>query len=91
MDVEDNIVNDYVVNDADQPQDDSMPNIDTDPKNNWFKQTPRPPTLDLEWNKVKSVDDTQEQTWFNDLLSTEKDPLIFDELTVTPIDFYKLK
>nr|GFD32461.1 hypothetical protein [Tanacetum cinerariifolium] len=45
---EDNTVNDDVVIDADQPQDDSVPNIDTAPKNNWFKQTPRPPTPDPE-------------------------------------------
>ncbi|GJY93733.1 hypothetical protein Tco_0509515 [Tanacetum coccineum] len=59
------------------------------PKNNWFTQPPRPPTLDLQWNKVKAVDDTQEQTWFNDMLSAEKDPLTFDELMATPVDFSK--
>ncbi|GKE33722.1 hypothetical protein Tco_1453044, partial [Tanacetum coccineum] len=47
------------------------------------------PTPDLKWNKVKAVDDTQEQTWFNDLLSAEKDLLIFEELMATPIDFSK--
>ncbi|GKC23830.1 hypothetical protein Tco_1025980 [Tanacetum coccineum] len=32
---------------------------------------------------------TQEQPWFNDLVYAEKDPLIFDELMATPIDFSK--
>ncbi|GKE08215.1 hypothetical protein Tco_1411766, partial [Tanacetum coccineum] len=31
--------------------------------------------------------DQHEQNWFNDLLSAEKDPLTFDELMATPIDF----
>ncbi|GKB71722.1 hypothetical protein Tco_0933134 [Tanacetum coccineum] len=66
--------NDYVVNDADQPQNDPAP------KHNWLTQPPRPPTPDLEWNKGKAVDDSQEHTWFNDLLSAKKGPLTFDEL-----------
>ncbi|GJX97197.1 hypothetical protein Tco_0352995 [Tanacetum coccineum] len=89
MDAEDNTVNDDVVNDADQPQDDSVPKTNTTPNNNWFKQPPRPPTPDPEWNKVKSIDDTHEQTWFNDILSAEKYPLTFDKLIATPIDFSK--
>ncbi|GKA07724.1 hypothetical protein Tco_0686948, partial [Tanacetum coccineum] len=44
------------VNDADQPQDDEVV-----PKNNWFKQPPRPPTPDLEWNSCQVVDDQTEQ------------------------------
>ncbi|GKA10291.1 hypothetical protein Tco_0689724 [Tanacetum coccineum] len=39
-----------------------------------------PPTSDLEWNKGKAVEDSQEHTWFNDLLSTKKGPFTFDEL-----------
>ncbi|GKC52091.1 hypothetical protein Tco_1074836, partial [Tanacetum coccineum] len=58
--------NDDVVNDAYQPQNDLAP------KHNWFTRPPRLPTLDPEWNKGKEVDDSQEHTWFNDLLSTEK-------------------
>nr|GEX43530.1 hypothetical protein [Tanacetum cinerariifolium] len=42
-----------------------------EPRNDWFTQPPRPPTPDPVWNKGKEVDDGQEQTWFNDLLSTE--------------------
>ncbi|GKC21983.1 hypothetical protein Tco_1024133 [Tanacetum coccineum] len=48
-----------------------------------------PPTPDPEWNKGKAADDGQEQTWFNDLLSTKKDPFTFNELMATPIDFSK--
>ncbi|GKC32024.1 retrovirus-related pol polyprotein from transposon TNT 1-94 [Tanacetum coccineum] len=36
------------VNDADQPQDGEAA-----PKNDWFKQPPRPPTPDTEWNKCQ--------------------------------------
>ncbi|GKA93429.1 hypothetical protein Tco_0815415 [Tanacetum coccineum] len=54
---------------------------------NVFTQPLRPPTSDLEWNKGKKVDDGQEQTWFNDLLSAKKIPLTFEELMTTPIDF----
>ncbi|GJU50435.1 hypothetical protein Tco_0863320 [Tanacetum coccineum] len=39
-------------------------------------------------NVGKEVDNGQEQTWFNDMLSDAKDPLTFDELIATPIDFY---
>ncbi|GJS13252.1 hypothetical protein Tco_0407724 [Tanacetum coccineum] len=89
MDAEENIINDDVVNDADQPQDDAVPKTDNAPKNNWFKPPPRPPTPDLKWNKCRIVDDQPEQTWFNDLVSAEKDLLTFDELMATPIDFFK--
>nr|GEY82520.1 hypothetical protein [Tanacetum cinerariifolium] len=37
----------------------------------------------------KAVDDSQEHTWFNDLLSTKKGPHMFDERKATPIDFSK--
>ncbi|GJS39548.1 hypothetical protein Tco_0564591 [Tanacetum coccineum] len=70
------------VNDADQPQDDEVV-----PKNNWFKQPPRPPTPDLEWNSCQVVDDQLNQHWFNNQLSAQKDPLTFEELMATPIDF----
>ncbi|GKF32417.1 hypothetical protein Tco_0102215, partial [Tanacetum coccineum] len=71
------------------PLDDSKQKTEIILKNNWFKQPPRPPTPDPECNTVQAVDDSQEQTWFNNLLSSEKDPLTFDELMVTPIDFSK--
>ncbi|GJW12251.1 hypothetical protein Tco_1578078 [Tanacetum coccineum] len=53
MDAEENIINDDVVNDVDQPQDDAVPKIDNALKNNWFKQPPRPSTPDPEWNKCQ--------------------------------------
>ncbi|GJW83307.1 hypothetical protein Tco_0156452 [Tanacetum coccineum] len=37
--------------DVDQPHDDSTQAKDKDPKQDWFKQPPRPPTPDPEWNK----------------------------------------
>ncbi|GKB27774.1 hypothetical protein Tco_0867175 [Tanacetum coccineum] len=85
IDAEENIVDD-VVNNGEQPQDEVMPKTYKFP---WFKQPPRPPTPDPEWNKDRIVDDQPEQTWFNDLVSAEKDPLIFDELMATPIEFSK--
>ncbi|GKD55226.1 hypothetical protein Tco_1288613 [Tanacetum coccineum] len=57
------------------------------PRNDWFTQSPRPPTLDPKWNKGKEVDNGQEQTWFNDMLSAKKALLTFDELITTPINF----
>nr|GEU73948.1 hypothetical protein [Tanacetum cinerariifolium] len=51
MDAEENPTNDDVVNDSDQPLDDSVPNTNNAPKNNCFKQPPRPPTPDPKWNK----------------------------------------
>ncbi|GJU88546.1 hypothetical protein Tco_1300969 [Tanacetum coccineum] len=49
--------NDNVVNDADQPQDDSVPKTDTALRNNLFKK-PRPPTPNPKWNNVQAVDDS---------------------------------
>ncbi|GKC83390.1 hypothetical protein Tco_1139107 [Tanacetum coccineum] len=56
-------------------------------KNDWFKQPPRPSTLDPEWNKYQVVNDQPVQPWFNNLLSAQKDPLTFDELMATPLGF----
>ncbi|GJX07170.1 hypothetical protein Tco_0195102 [Tanacetum coccineum] len=80
---------DDVVIDDDQPQDASKPKPDRAPKNDLFKQPPRPPTLDPEWNSHQVVDDQPEHTWFNDMVSDAKDTLTFDELMATPIDFFK--
>ncbi|GJR38514.1 hypothetical protein Tco_1214198 [Tanacetum coccineum] len=44
---------------------------------------------DPEWNTCQVVDDQPEQPWFNDLVSAQKDPLTFDELMATLIDFSK--
>nr|GEY13665.1 hypothetical protein [Tanacetum cinerariifolium] len=81
-----NIV-DEMGNTDEQPNGEAVPNTDNALKNDWFKQPLRPPTLDLEWNKCQVIDDQLEKTWFNDLVSAQKDPLIFDELIATPIDF----
>ncbi|GJX29587.1 hypothetical protein Tco_0237666 [Tanacetum coccineum] len=72
-----------------QPDGEAEPNTENAPKNDWFKQPPRPPTPDPEWNKCQVVDDQPEQTWFNDLVSAQKYPLTFDKLMATPIDFSK--
>ncbi|GKD60114.1 hypothetical protein Tco_1297623 [Tanacetum coccineum] len=55
----------------------------------WFTQPPMPPTLDPEWNKCQVVLDQPEQPWFNQMVSATKDPLAFDDLMATPIDFSK--
>nr|GEY34298.1 hypothetical protein [Tanacetum cinerariifolium] len=46
---------DDVANDAYQPLDDSTQTKDKDPKKDWFKQPPMPPTPDPEWNKHQVV------------------------------------
>ncbi|GJU97697.1 hypothetical protein Tco_1326968 [Tanacetum coccineum] len=61
------------------------------PKNDWFKQPPRPPTPDPEWNKCRVIYDQPKQPWFNHMLSAAKDLLTFDELMATPIDFSKFR
>ncbi|GKD61231.1 hypothetical protein Tco_1298740 [Tanacetum coccineum] len=71
---------------VDQPKDDALKTSKTSNKN-WFKQPPRPPTPDPEWNNVQTIRDEPEQTWFNDMMHAEKPPLTFDELMATPIDF----
>ncbi|GJU71773.1 hypothetical protein Tco_1263178 [Tanacetum coccineum] len=70
--------------DADKTQPDDAPRI---PKKDWLKEAPRPETLDPDWNTVKTVDDTPEQSWFNEIVKAEKPPLTFEELMSTPIDF----
>ncbi|GKD75278.1 hypothetical protein Tco_1333560 [Tanacetum coccineum] len=55
----------------------------------WFKQPPRPPTPNPEWNKRQVVLDQPEQHWFNQMVSAAKDPLTFDDLMATLIDFSK--
>nr|GEZ84431.1 hypothetical protein [Tanacetum cinerariifolium] len=39
------------------------------------------------WNRRQVVDDQSAQPWFNNMVSAAKDPLTFDELMDTPIDF----
>nr|GEV28502.1 hypothetical protein [Tanacetum cinerariifolium] len=87
MDDVDHTTVEEVVQYVDQPQDTSEPK--TDKTSNWLTQPPRPPTPDPEWNIVQIVDDSPEEPWFNNLLSAEKDPLTFDALMATLIDFSK--
>ncbi|GKE03479.1 hypothetical protein Tco_1395497 [Tanacetum coccineum] len=74
-----------LVRDEDQPQDASQPKKDNTLE--WFKQPPRPPTLKPEWNKRQVVLDQPEQPWFNQMVYALKDPLTFDDIMATPIDF----
>ncbi|GKE56562.1 hypothetical protein Tco_1495747 [Tanacetum coccineum] len=82
---------DDVANDVDQPPDDSTQTKDKAPKQDWFKQPPRPPTPDPEWNKRQVVLDQPEQPWFNQMVSGAKDPLSSNELMATPINFSNIE
>ncbi|GJX34890.1 hypothetical protein Tco_0246447 [Tanacetum coccineum] len=63
--------------DADETQAYGAPRIS---KKDWFKEAPRPETLDPDWNTVKTIDDTPKQLWFNEMVQAEKPPLMFNEL-----------
>nr|GFD28671.1 hypothetical protein [Tanacetum cinerariifolium] len=89
-DAEENIV-DEMGNDKEKPYSEIALKTNNAPKNNWFKQPSRPPTLNPEWNKCQVVDDQPKQTWFTDLVSAQKDLNTFDELMATPIDFSNFK
>nr|GEU30469.1 retrovirus-related Pol polyprotein from transposon TNT 1-94 [Tanacetum cinerariifolium] len=78
-----------VVNDVDHPQDDVAPKTNKPSRDTWFKQPPRPPTPDPEWNKRQVITDQPEQPWFNSMVSAAKDLLTFNELMATPIYFSK--
>ncbi|GJY46902.1 retrovirus-related pol polyprotein from transposon TNT 1-94 [Tanacetum coccineum] len=82
---------DDVVNDIDQPPDDSTQTKGKAPKQDWFKQLSRPPTPDPEWNKHQVVIDQPEQPWFNQMVYAIKNPISFDELMATPIDFSNIE
>nr|GEY32625.1 hypothetical protein [Tanacetum cinerariifolium] len=77
------------VHDDDQPQDSSTPKKDKKNRQNWFTQALRPPTSDLEWNKHQAVTDQPKQPWFKEIDSAAKDPISFNDLMATPIDFSK--
>ncbi|GJR15778.1 retrovirus-related pol polyprotein from transposon TNT 1-94 [Tanacetum coccineum] len=80
-----------VVRDDDQPQYDSEPKITKTPNPEWFTQPPRPPTPDSKWNKHQVAFDQPEQPWFNQMVSAIKDPLTFNDLMATPIDFFNIE
>ncbi|GJU37139.1 hypothetical protein Tco_1185493 [Tanacetum coccineum] len=50
-----NTAGEDVVRNNDQPQDTSEPKTYNTPNQDWFKQPPRPPTPDPEWNKRQVV------------------------------------
>ncbi|GKD84517.1 hypothetical protein Tco_1355671, partial [Tanacetum coccineum] len=76
-------------------RDDNPPQVTSESKTRktmnpeWFKQPSRPPILDPEWNKRQVVLDQPTQPWFNQMVSASKDPLTFNDLMATPIDFSK--
>ncbi|GJX45668.1 hypothetical protein Tco_0262344 [Tanacetum coccineum] len=80
---------DDVAHNNNQPQDTLEPKTRKTLNPDWFKQPPRPPTPDLEWNKRQVVLDQPAQPWFNQMVSASKDPLTFNDLMATPIDFSK--
>ncbi|GJS36535.1 hypothetical protein Tco_0534917 [Tanacetum coccineum] len=82
-------VGDDVTHDDNQPQDTLEPKTRKTLNPDWFKQPPRPPTPNPEWNKHQVVLDQPEQPWFNQMVSATKDPLKFNDLMATPIDFSK--
>ncbi|GKD02752.1 hypothetical protein Tco_1177726, partial [Tanacetum coccineum] len=73
----------------DQLQDASEPKTAKTLNPEWFTQPPIPPTSDPKWNKCQVVHDQPEQPWFNQMFFDTKDPLTFDDLMATPIDFSK--
>ncbi|GJU12446.1 hypothetical protein Tco_1134842 [Tanacetum coccineum] len=89
------LLQDGVVDDIDMAQDvdmdvDDMPHDDAAPKSDnskWFKQdaVERPETLDPEWHKEPN--DVHEQSWFNEMVNAKKDPLTFDDLMASTVDF----
>ncbi|GJU45196.1 hypothetical protein Tco_1202462 [Tanacetum coccineum] len=78
-----------VVHDDDQLQDTSKPKTTKTSNPEWFMQPPRPPTPNPECNKRQVVLGQPEQPWFNQMVSATKDPLTFNDLIATPIDFSK--
>ncbi|GJW68827.1 hypothetical protein Tco_0123251, partial [Tanacetum coccineum] len=84
-----NTTGEDVIHDDDQPQDTSKPKTYKTSNQDWFKQPPRPPTPNLEWNKRQVILDQPEQQWFNQMVSATKDPLTFNDLIATLIDFSK--
>nr|GEV13482.1 retrovirus-related Pol polyprotein from transposon TNT 1-94 [Tanacetum cinerariifolium] len=78
-----------MAHDDERPKDSSKPKTDKTDRQGWFKQAPWSHTPNPEWNKRQAVIDQPEQTWFKQMVADSKDPLTFDELMATPIDFSK--
>ncbi|GJS57717.1 hypothetical protein Tco_0652501 [Tanacetum coccineum] len=81
------LAKDEVVNDDKHPHEETAPSQD---RSKWFKQSLRPETPDPDWHKESNADDGLEQMWCNDLVHAEKDPLLFDDLMGSTVDFTKL-
>ncbi|GKF84582.1 hypothetical protein Tco_0249480 [Tanacetum coccineum] len=88
MDARESVEEDVV--DAEDPSqaDTSVPKHD---KSTWFKMVvvERPKSPNPEWHKEPNVDDVPEQTWFNEMVNAEKDPLTFDDVMGSIIHFTK--
>ncbi|GJZ52748.1 hypothetical protein Tco_0607633 [Tanacetum coccineum] len=82
---------DDVARDNYQPQDTSEPKTRKTLNPEWFKKPPRPPTLDPEWNKRQVILDQPAQPWFNQMVYASKDPLTFNDLMATQIDFFNIE
>ncbi|GKD92882.1 hypothetical protein Tco_1372719, partial [Tanacetum coccineum] len=83
------VAGDNVVHDDDQPQDTSKPKTTKTLNPEWFTQPLRPPTPNPEWNNRQVLLDQPENSWFNQMVSATKDPLTFNDLVSTPINFSK--
>nr|GFB70115.1 hypothetical protein [Tanacetum cinerariifolium] len=82
---------DDLVRDDDQPQAASKPKTSKTLNPKWFKQLPRPSTPDPEWNKRQVILVQPAQPWFNQMVSASKDPLTFNDLMATPINFSNIE
>nr|GEY62209.1 hypothetical protein [Tanacetum cinerariifolium] len=82
---------DDVARDDNPPQDTSKPKTRKTLNPDWFKQPSRPSTPDPEWNKRQIVLDQPAQLWFNQMVYASKDPLTFNDLMATPIDFSNIE
>nr|GEV16512.1 hypothetical protein [Tanacetum cinerariifolium] len=70
------------------PHDDDAPTQD---RSKWFKQdvVVRPETPSPEWCKEPNAYNALEHPWFNEMVNAEKDPLRFDDLIGSRVDFTK--
>nr|GEY61318.1 hypothetical protein [Tanacetum cinerariifolium] len=80
---------DDVAHDDNPPQDTSKSKTRKTLNPDWFKQPSRPSTPNPEWNKRQVVLDQPVQLWFNQMVYASKDPLTFNDLMATSIDFSK--
>ncbi|GJR34223.1 hypothetical protein Tco_1209907 [Tanacetum coccineum] len=85
MDVEE-LIKDEFVDTQELTQDNVVPKQD---RSKWFKHdvVERPKTPDPEWYKEPNANDAPEQNWFNEMVNSEKDPIMFDGLMGSAVDF----